>query len=400
MTLASAIPVPEEQKFPALLIFALSILSILSVSSMTLILPAIPSIKQNFDVDLATVQMIVSSGFVIMGVGQFAFGVLGDRYNRQQLLILATAGFALGSVLAGLAPTIEFVILGRALQAGFGSAGITLSRAVVMDNVSSGQAGRVLSLIILPVTLAPVCAPVVGGLVTDTLGWRWTFHLSAVLAVLFMPVLFIKFPEQTVLLGRERLKILRSLGSVLSSRSYRAYTGIHSLMIIAVNVMHAASPIILISQMGLSPTIFGAYATLPAFGAAAGAAISSRLSMRLDGDTLVYASLILSGLGYGAILWAEIAGVLSPFAIYIPLTLITLSVTLGMPAVSTGALEHQRDNRASAAGLMGLLQWFGAGLGVQLTAHWLSNSILIVILFSMCCVVMAAHWMRFRHSLE
>ncbi len=364
---------------------------------MTLILPAIPSIKQNFDVDLATVQMIVSSGFVIMGVGQFAFGVLGDRYNRQQLLILATAGFALGSVLAGLAPTIEFVILGRALQAGFGSAGITLSRAVVMDNVSSGQAGRVLSLIILPVTLAPVCAPVVGGLVTDTLGWRWTFHLSAVLAVLFMPVLFIKFPEQTVLLGRERLKILRSLGSVLSSRSYRAYTGIHSLMIIAVNVMHAASPIILISQMGLSPTVFGAYATLPAFGAAAGAAISSRLSMRLDGDTLVYASLILSGLGYGAILWAEIAGVLSPFAIYIPLTLITLSVTLGMPAVSTGALEHQRDNRASAAGLMGLLQWFGAGLGVQLTAHWLSNSILIVILFSMCCVVMAAHWMRFRH---
>ncbi|MDT8331636.1 MDR family MFS transporter [Roseomonas gilardii] len=106
------------------------------------------------------------------------YGKLSDMYGRKRLFYLAIAVFLIGSVLCGLAQNMLQLILFRALQ-GLGAGGLmTLAQTVVGDVVAPRDRGRYQGLFTGVFAVSSVAGPLVGGVLTEALSWRWVFYVN------------------------------------------------------------------------------------------------------------------------------------------------------------------------------------------------------------------------------
>ena len=138
-------------------------------------IPSMPEISRLLDASTSEVQLTLSSYLVGIAIGQVIYGPISDRYGRKPVLLLALALFCGASALCSAAPNIETLIIARTLQAIGGSGAIVLPRAIVRDLYEGDRAGRELSRIGAVMSVAPVVAPLVGGILQLSFGWRASF---------------------------------------------------------------------------------------------------------------------------------------------------------------------------------------------------------------------------------
>lgn len=149
----------------------------------TMIVVALPVILDSFGRSLAWGSWIVVSYLVAMAAVQPLGGSLGDRYGRRRLFILGLTGFLLATIAAALAPTIEWLIAARTVQAICGAAAIPNGTALVRTLIPRGRQGRAFGTIGSGIAIAAAIGPPLGGIVTDTLGWRFIFVANLLLIV-------------------------------------------------------------------------------------------------------------------------------------------------------------------------------------------------------------------------
>ena len=110
-------------------------------------------------------------------------GPLADRYGRKKLVLGGLAIFVVGTVIGGLATTLDTLIAGRVIQAlGVCSASV-LSRAIARDLFEGEALARALSLTMIATAAAPGFSPLAGSVLSVTLGWRAIFILVGLAAI-------------------------------------------------------------------------------------------------------------------------------------------------------------------------------------------------------------------------
>lgn len=116
-------------------------------------------------------------------------GKLGDLFGRKRLFLIALAGFLAGSVLCGFSRSMPQLVVFRFLQ-GAGAGGIFVnSWAVIGDLVPPARQGKYQGAIQGAYALATASGPLLGGVLTDTLGWRWVFYVNVPLCVIALAVI-------------------------------------------------------------------------------------------------------------------------------------------------------------------------------------------------------------------
>jgi len=121
-----------------------------------------------------------------MAFGQIPAGLISDRVGRLPVLFAGMLLFELGAIAAAVVDDINLMLTARFLQ-GFGAAAaIVLSRAIVRDIASGKQAARMMSLMTMIFTTAPVIAPSIGALMIVQWGWRGPFTAIAVFGLLIL----------------------------------------------------------------------------------------------------------------------------------------------------------------------------------------------------------------------
>lgn len=107
----------------------------------------------------------------------------GEPLGRKRLLLTAVVGFSVASMLCGIAPTLNALILFRVLQGAFGGALQPTARAIILEIFPREERGKAMSIWGMGIVVAPIMAPVLGGWLTTDYSWRWVFFINLPISI-------------------------------------------------------------------------------------------------------------------------------------------------------------------------------------------------------------------------
>ncbi len=151
----------------------------------TAVIVALPSMQKSLSLGLSGEQWIFLSYSLALASLYLVGGSLGDRYGHRQVFTRGVVGFALASILAGLAPNGLLLIIARVLQ-GICGAFVTTNSLAWLRNVYGNDAGKAVGLWTSLTAISTIIAPLLGGALTQWFSWRWIFYINLPLAVLVL----------------------------------------------------------------------------------------------------------------------------------------------------------------------------------------------------------------------
>jgi DHA1 family bicyclomycin/chloramphenicol resistance-like MFS transporter len=178
---------------------ALIIAFIILVESATdMYSPSLPIIKKFFHSSEAIMQWTISVNLIGLSVSGIFYGSLSDRFGRRNIMLIGNFVFFLAAILCSLAKNVNLLIVGRFFQGFGGGVALVVGYAIVKDLYDSKECSLVLSNMGMCIAIAPGIAPVLGGYITDLLGWHCIFYLIAIYSfILFVANYF--FLRETLL---------------------------------------------------------------------------------------------------------------------------------------------------------------------------------------------------------
>ena len=164
---------------PAALTALLAVLGLLNSFASDMVIPALPSLRDELRVSAWQAQQVVSVFFAACAFMSLWYGALADAWGRRAVTLGALAVVAVTAIGCLVARQIEQIWLLRACQGLASGAGLVISRTVVRDLHIGRTAQKLLSRIMMVQTLALVAMPVIGGVLAQAFGWRAVFAALA-----------------------------------------------------------------------------------------------------------------------------------------------------------------------------------------------------------------------------
>ena len=150
----------------------------------TVVSTSLPKIVTDLGGDQSAFTWVITASLLATTVSTPMWGKLADLTNRKVLVQVALVIFVVGTALAGLSPSTEALIGFRVIQ-GIGGGGlIALVQVIISDIISPRERGRYVGLMGGIMALATAGGPLLGGVVTDAIGWRWNFYVAVPFAIL------------------------------------------------------------------------------------------------------------------------------------------------------------------------------------------------------------------------
>jgi len=349
---------------PRMLIAVLAVIAALGPLSMQIILPVLPVMQVAFDVPAATVQYALSLALFTIAFSTLVYGPASDRYGRRPVLVIGLVIFIIGSAISTFAPTIEIVILGRIVQAVGGAAGMVLSRAIIRDLYDRDTAARLMAYMITALVVAPMISPLIGGLLNDAFNWRAVFVFAGVVGALVLALALPKVPE-TLQPGSEVQTFRGMLGGFAILLRVPAFLGYAGQVGFGMGMFMAflgAAPFVMINVLERPPTEFGLFFVLISAGFMVGTFLTGRFGDRIGLDRMMRLGSALAVV-FGCVMLAFVlAGLWSPWTIFLPGAGMALANGLAMPNAQAGAISINPRFAGTASGLLAFIQMLiGAG---------------------------------------
>ena len=154
-----------------------------SMLASTVVSTSLPVIIHDLNGDQAAFTWVVTATLLTTAISTPIWGKLADLFNRKLLFQLAIVIFVLATAAAGFSQDTGTLIAFRAVQ-GIGAGGLAaLSQVLMADIISPRERGRYMGLFGAVMAVATVGGPLLGGVITDSLGWRWNFYVALPFAI-------------------------------------------------------------------------------------------------------------------------------------------------------------------------------------------------------------------------
>ncbi|OAI85964.1 multidrug effflux MFS transporter [Pseudomonas putida] len=322
-------------------------------------LPGFPAMALAFGTDEKHIQSTLAAYFLGLSIGQLAYGPIADRFGRRIPLLGGVVLFTAASLACAYAPTLDALVIARFVQALGGCAGMVLSRAIVSDKCDAVGSAKVFSQLMLVMGLAPILAPMLGGLLVNLYGWQSIFIALTLFSALCTLAVALGLPE-SLPANQPRPPLSGALGQywrLLKDRRFLGHAITGGISMAGMFAYIAGSPFVFIKLYGVPAEHYGWL-----FGAnAAGFILVAQINARLlakRGPAVLLARMVWLYLAAGVVLLGISAlHTEALWPLLIPLFVCIASLGGIIPNASACAMNGQGARAGSASALLGCLQF-------------------------------------------
>lgn len=340
--------------------------------SMNIFLPSLPGMARDFGVDYSVMQLSVSGFLAVSAVVQLLCGPISDRFGRRPVVLASFAIFLAATIGTLLAPSAGWFLFFRMIQAVV-TTGFVLSRAVVRDMVPAEQAASMIGYVTMGMSMVPMIAPTIGGVLDEGFGWRASFVGMAVLGAVVLVTCWLNLHETArgggvplreqvatyPLLARSQRFWGYALAATLSAGGFYAFLG--------------GAPFVGQVVLRLSPAEVGYWFAAPSLGYALGNFISARWSTRFGMNRMILAGAVICAVPLAVALLVDLLGGRSPLVFFGGVAFMGLGNGMLLPNANAGMMSVRPELAGTASGLGGAMSVAGGAGLASLAAAFLHD---------------------------
>lgn len=403
MTVPSPAPPPAAVLSSWKLLALLVGMSTIGPLSLNIIVPAVPGLVDSLGSDPATVQLTISLYLSGLAFAQLALGPLSDHFGRRPVLLAGLAITALTSVAAAAATTIGWLIAARTAQAFGASTGLVIGRAIVRDLYDRERAAAMIAWVTMAVVVAPMLAPMIGGVLDTVFGWESIFVFVALCSLAMLAWAMAALPETRPkrTAGGEPVRLAAEARTLAATPAFSAYVLAAALGSAPFFTFLGGAPHAVVTIMGRSPAEFGLWFALSSIGYMAGNYGAGRLSQRHGVDAMIWWGIWLSIAGAAlAVVLAWLAPHWGPAIVFGPQFLMSAGNGLLLPNAVAGAVSVRPQAAGTASGITGFTQMAVGAAAVQLASQVLVGAAtplpMAVVMLGFAAATALAFWALLR----
>jgi EmrB/QacA subfamily drug resistance transporter len=355
--------------------------TIMSIFDTTIVNVAIDTLGRTFHTTLATIQWVSTAYLLALAIVIPLTGWAIERFGAKRMYLISLTLFLLGSALCGLAWSAGSLIFFRVLQGLGGGMILPIGQTILARAAGPQRIGRVMSVVGIPMLLGPVLGPAVGGLIVDSLSWRWIFYVNIPIGILALVLAARTLKADATgtagkldtlglaLLSPGLAGIVYGLSEAGSSGGFSApkvliSLGLGAMLLVAfvMHALHVKAPLIdlrlfqnrgfsaaAITSFVLGATVFGAMFLLPLY------------YQVVRGQSALSAGLLMAPQGLGAMIAMPISGrIVDKVGAY-------RIVPIGVAVLILGTLAYTQVTDSSSEVLLAAALFVrGLGLGLSM----------------------------------
>ena len=356
-------------KVTAMVIVVLTTLSAIGPLATDMYIPAFPEVAAELGTTASRMQLTLTAFFLGTASGQVVAGPLSDRIGRRAPLLLGIILCLLASVGCAYAPSAEVLLGLRVLQGIGGGFGMVLGRAVLIDMTDGPELFRIMNIMQGVGGVAPIVAPLLGGLILVFGQWREIFLAIAVMSLVSLVGVLFLIPESLPVSRRHSggfRTFLRNVRTLLRRRIFVAYMLVNAFSAFALMAYVSASSFVVQEMLGFTSTEYSVSFAINSVGMMTLSLLSARLTRTIHPRKLIRVGLIVVSLASFALLIGSLF-LDTPAWIVLPAFFFTVAPQ-GMIFGNGGALasDQAREFAGTGSAMLGLGFSFSASLAAPL----------------------------------
>lgn len=363
-------------------------------------LPGFPQLARDLDATATQVQLTLTAFLLATALGQLMWGAISDQIGRRPVLIGGIAVGVVASLTCALTDNIWVLVAARALQGVGTGAVMVVARAVVADLSTGATAARSFSTLSAVQSIAPVAAPVMGGVLIGPFGWRAAFWLLFAMTVVMSVAIWRMIPETMPVerrTGGGPKRVVTDARHVLADRGY---VGAAITLAAGFGTMFAyisGSPFVLQSIMGLSTWTYSAIFTATSAAMVLTIMVNRRLVKTVPPEVMIRYGVAGQGTGVVLLLVSVLLLDLPVVTMILGFLLVQASQALLTGNCNAIALMRAKPRTGTGSALMGGGQFLTAALVaplVGIAGEHTAVPMVTVMAVTLCCTVIGVLLVR------
>jgi DHA1 family bicyclomycin/chloramphenicol resistance-like MFS transporter len=343
---------------PWRLLALLMAMTAIGPATLNILVPALPGLVERLATDTGTVQLMLSLYLLSLASAQLLLGPLSDRFGRRPVVLAGLALAVAASLAAIAASSIMSLIAVRIVQAIGASTGVVIGRAIIRDLYERDRAAAMIGLITTAMVIAPMVAPLIGGILDTAFGWESIFLFIATFSAMVWVWALLVLPEtRPASAAGAPVMLWQHWRALLGDAKFHGYVLAGALGSAPFFTFLGGGPHVVVTLMGRTSAEYGVWFAITSLGYMSGNFTASRLSQRLGVDVMIMAGIALEFAG-ACVTAATVAAMPDggPPTVFLPQFLISYGNGVLLPNAIAGAVSVRPQAAGTASGVAGFTQ--------------------------------------------
>lgn len=323
--------------------------------SETIYTPALPNVAIGLMTSAYMVEATLAIYFLGFALGVLTWGTISDCSGRRRAMVMGLLVYGIATLGCGSVGSVEALLAWRFIQAFGASVGSVITQTILRDSYDGAERIKLFSVMSGALAFSPAIGPLLGGFISEFLGWRANFWALAILSAIlyFWTLMSLKETRPNHVEKLSKGKLCELFSSMMTSRQLWG----HVILIAGTNGIlfgfYQEAPFVFIEQLGMQPKTYGCFGLLIAAATILAARVSYRQSSHFSARTIIQWGSVCV-LGGGMMFTSTVLAEIFAFKIGLVLSVLTLFlIFFGIGLIIPNSLSHALKPYPNAAGTAG-----------------------------------------------